>query len=130
MSRWSTRKAQIEPLAAIVAVFAVCAGLTAYASVLDAAVGGPAERNVAEPTLERVQHAVSAGGVVRPRALPSGLDAGPDGYSVNLTVTTDTAEWDAGPDRPPAADVDSRIVSVRLGPSRIRSGRLTVAVWR
>lgn len=130
MSRWSTRKAQIEPLAALVALFAVCAGLTAYASVLHTTVGSPAGRNVAEPTLERVQHASSDDGVVRPSRLARGLNAGPDGHGVNLTLKTDGAEWHAGPDRPPSADVASRTVSVRLEPGRVRAGRLKVAVWR
>lgn len=130
MPRWSTRKAQIEPLACLVALFAVCAGLTAYASVLHSTVGGSAERNVAEPTLEPVHHALSDDGVVRPGRLGRGLREGPAGHDVNLTLTAASTEWRAGPDPPPSADAASKTVSVRLEPGRVRFGRLEVAVWR
>lgn len=128
MSRWSTRRGQTEPLAAIAAVLAVGIGLTAYAGVLSDALPSPG-RNLAEPTLERVHAEVTVGGVSEPSRLPTGLAAGPDGYDVNLTLAVADRTWHAGPPGPPNADTASRIISVRVGPGRVSPGRLRVEVW-
>lgn len=128
MSRSSTRRAQTEPLAALVAVFAVGVGLTAYAGVLGGAIE-PMDRNVAKPSLGRVGGEVSRGGVVRPPLLDSGTAAEPDGYRINVTVVAEGNRWTAGPVAPADADRASRLVSVALGPGVARPGRLRVAVW-
>ena len=128
MSRWSTRRAQTEPIAALVAVLAVGVGLTAYAGVLGTALD-PLDRNVAEPTLGRVHHEVTADGVVRPALLDEGVSAGPDGYRVNATVTVDERRWTAGPIVPLNADRADRPAGVALEPGVVRPGRLRVAVW-
>jgi len=128
MSRWSGR-AQVEPLAALVAVFAVCAALSVYAGVLDATVP-TLDRNAAEPTVERVERRLTDAGVVDPRTLLDGLRAGPDGYGLNLSLRADGETWSAGPTPPPSADAAERTVSVSVGPGRIRPGRLRVEVWR
>jgi hypothetical protein len=134
MSRWSDSenvidRAQVEPLAALVAVFAVGAALTAYAGVLDATIPSP-DRNVAGPTVERVERAVGdETGVVTPSALTEGLRAGPDGYALNLTLRWAGRTWHAGPTPPPTADAAEVATSIRVGPGQIRPGRLRAEVW-
>lgn len=127
MSYSCMRRGQIEPLAAVVAVFAVGLGVTAYAGVLDTALV-PTERNVAEPTLERVESTVTEDGTVRPTDLST--DCGPDGYDLRVTVTTDERWWAAGPRPPRGAQTASRFVSVRVEPGVVEPGRLRVEVWR
>lgn len=138
MSRWSgetttqpSSRAQVEPLAALVAVFAVGVALTTYAGLVDATIPTP-DRNLAGPTVERVERAVADHGIVAPASLHDGLRAGPEGYRVNLTLTADGRAWHAGPTPPDSNAVDqSKIrVSVRVAPGRIRHGRLRAAVWR
>jgi hypothetical protein len=139
MSRWSdeatrptaprTARAQVEPLAALVAVFAVGAALTAYTGVLDATVP-TTDRDLAEPTVERVERAVSdETGVLLPTTLAEGLRAGPEGYALNLTLNSAGQTWQAGPTPPPSADTAELAVSVRMGPGQIRPGRLRAEVW-
>jgi hypothetical protein len=122
-------RAQVEPLAALVAVFAVGAALTAYTGVLDATVPSP-DRNVAEPTVERVERAVGdETGVVTPKSLAEGLRAGPDGYALNLTLRSAGRTWHAGPTSPPSTDTAEVAVSVQVGLGQIRPGRLRAEVW-
>lgn len=137
MSRWSgdgdsragtNDRAQTEPLAALVAVFAVGVALATYAGVLDATVPTP-DRNVAGPTVERVERAVSEAGVAVPDALAAGLRAGPSGYETNLTLRAAGRTWHAGPTPPESADAATLAVSVRVGPGRVRPGRLRAEVW-
>lgn len=144
MSRWSGRprehrsrrpatpprpdRAQVEPLAALAAVFAVGVALSAYAGVLDAALPTP-DRDLADPTVERAERAVADAGVVAPAALPAGLRAGPSGYRVNLTLDAAGRSWHAGPTPPPTADRADLAVSVRIAPGRVRPGTLRAEVW-
>jgi hypothetical protein len=140
MSRWSDRntpwrsiRAQVEPLAALVAVFAVGVALASYAGLVDATLPTP-DRNLGEPTVERAERAISEHGVVAPAHLPEGLRAGPDGYRVNLTLAVAGREWHAGPALPDSrantADASRTRVSVRIAPGKIRPGRLRAEVWR
>ena len=121
-------RAQVEPLAALSAVFAVGLALSAYAGVLDATLP-TYDRNLAEPTVERVERAVCEARVADPGALDDGLRAGPDGYRLNLTLAAAGERWHAGPPAPPTADSAESAVGVRVGPGRVRSGRLRVEVW-
>ncbi|SFR37728.1 DUF7285 family protein [Halogeometricum limi] len=130
-------RGQASPVAALVALFAVCAGLSLYATVLGGSIPVVAEQTVAAPTLDRAVDDVSDGGVVSLDRLAS-ADAGryaPDGRSVNVSLTFDTAsghdyDWAVGPRAPArATDRASRPVSVRLGPGRVDAGRLAVVVW-
>ncbi|NEU57540.1 hypothetical protein FXF75_12515 [Halorussus sp. MSC15.2] len=125
--RWPTR-AQVEPLAALVAVFAVGAALTAYTGVLGATLPTH-DRNLAEPTVERAERAVSEVGVADPDALAAGLRAGPNGYSVTLTLEAAGRTWRTGPTPPTSADAAELAVSVRVGPGRVRPGTLRAEVW-
>ncbi len=129
MSRSSARAAT-EPLAALVAVFAVSAGLALYAGVLDDtlanATGG---RDIASPTADAVERRLTSGGVVDPERVSGALAAVPSGYDGNITLRAERT-WSAGPTPSAGAQTDVRTVSVALGPATVRRGRLTVAVWR
>jgi hypothetical protein len=121
----------VEPLAALAALFAVCVGLSLYATILvDAA--PPRERDLAGPTVAAVDDAVTVRGVVYPARLDRALDHRPSGARLNVTVVTDTRRWAIGPSPTVRGDRSTadRRVSVRLGPGRVRVGRLRVVVWR
>ena len=109
MSRWSGRRGQVEPLAAIAAVFLVGAGLTLYAGVLEERLAGDDERAVADAALGTVERAVTDEGVVEPRRLGRIRSVGPAGYELNVTL--------------------EERVSVHTGTGRVRPGRLVVRVW-
>ncbi|WP_115862822.1 DUF7285 family protein [Halorussus litoreus] len=125
-------RAQVEPLAALTAVFAVGIALSAYAGVLDAALPS-ADRNLADPTVERAERAVAETGVVDPDELRAGLRAGPDDYRLNLTLAAAGQSWHAGPTPPSRADNPTHTaelaVSVRIAPGKIRPGTLRAEVW-
>lgn len=129
MSRSSTRRGQVEPTAALVALFAVCAGVTLYATALDGALPSP-DRDRAGPTLSRIHDSLEHAGVVRPDALAAARATAPDRYRVNVSLAADGRRWTAGPAPPREADAARRRVSVRTGPGRIRPGWLRVEVWR
>ncbi|MDS0293559.1 DUF7285 family protein [Halogeometricum luteum] len=141
-------RAQASSVAALAALFAVCAGVSLYATVLAGAVPVVDERDAADPTLDRVADAASDGGVVAPDRLSGTPDYRPAGRRVNVTLVADDRVWHAGPAVPPAAsaatgradrtkptghadriDRAGRLVSVRLGPGCVEPGRLSVAVW-
>jgi hypothetical protein len=122
-------RAQTEPLAALAALFAVCAAVTLYAGVLGD-VTPRSERDLASPTLDRVHDAVTTAGVAVPDRLAAAPADGPQGYRVAVTLTAEDREWRAGPTPPPGAtDAAVRSVGVRLAPGRVRAGRLGVVVW-
>jgi len=126
---YSSGRGQTEPLAALVAVAAVGLGLSLYGGVLADALGEPPDREFAEPALDRVEHAVAPAGVVRPETLADGLSHAPAGHRIRLVVTSDGKRWTAGP--LPDDDVRDRAerpVSVRVGPTDVRPGRLRAVV--
>ena len=136
MSSSSTPEAgrgQTTPVVALVALFAVCAGVSLYATTLVDVTPTGTGNALAEPTLDRVYDATSEGGVVSPVELSRAGRVGPDGYRVAVAVTTDGGRWTAG-DRPPAGsgDVDTatRTVAVSTADGRVVWGRLRVRVWR
>ena|SRR6056297_725855 len=124
----AANRAQVEPLAALAAVFAVGVALTTYTGVLDATFPTP-DRNLADPTVERANRALAETGVADPKALAAGLRAGPEGYRLNLTLQAAGRSWHAGPTPPPSADAAALAVSVRVAPGRVRPGRLRAEVW-
>lgn len=129
MRRWSRGRAQTEPLAAIVAVFAVAVGLVTYSGLLSDTMP-ESERDLAPATLSEVRDAVGSNGVLFPSRLADGLEAKPAGYRLNLTLSTESRAWHAGPPAPPDADSAAAVVSVRLAPGDVRPSRLRVEVWR
>ncbi len=99
MRRWSPDRAQTEPVAAIVAVFAVCLGLLLYTGILGSAMPG-SERTLAPTTLSTVQRNVASNGIVHPDRLADGASATPDGYRLNVTLSTGSRTWHEGPTPP------------------------------
>ncbi|EMA06823.1 hypothetical protein SAMN05443574_105253 [Haloarcula vallismortis] len=128
----SSDRATTEPLAALVAVFAITLGVSLYAGVVDEAFGTLDDaRNIATPTADTVEQRLSSAGVVRPERVDNALDAVPANYHGNVTITATTGErWGGGREPPSNADTETRTVSVRVGPGAVRRGTLTVRVWR
>jgi hypothetical protein len=129
-----TSRAQTTPVVALIALFAVCTGLSLYATTLGAVTPDETENALAEPTLERVYDDASEGGVLSPVGLPSAGPATPDDYRVAVAVTTPRGRWTNGR-RPPesagvAVDHADRPVSVSMGDGDVVWGSLDVWVWR
>jgi len=124
-------RASTQPLAALVAVLTVSVALSWYAVGLEGTIANStgADRGIAKPTLDRVTEAVRAGGVVEPENLSAGLEAGPDGYELNVTVSAGDRRWHAGPAAPETAESASRAVGVRTAPGEVDPGRIRVEVW-
>ncbi|SEN25071.1 hypothetical protein SAMN05216388_1002157 [Halorientalis persicus] len=129
MSRSSARRGQVEPVAAIVAVFALGVGLTIYAGAVDDALPGTEPRNVAQPTLSAVEDAIETDGVVRPTRLTRVTAAAPAGRRLNVTLTAGDRRWTRGASPPASAQRARTSVSVDRGPGQVEPGRLTVRVW-
>jgi len=128
MSRCSDRGA-VEPIVALVAVFAVAVAVALYAGVVDRAFVAD-DRDIAEPVADRVADELSVAGVADPDRREAAIAAVPDRYHVRVRLTTEQYDWRAGPDPEGDASVSRRRVGVRVGPSDVRPGRLTVVVWR
>ncbi|PAU85413.1 hypothetical protein CK500_01715 [Halorubrum salipaludis] len=130
----SESRAAVEPIAALVAVLAVGAALGLYAAALDDA-APDRERPIAEATLDRVEPAVTTGGVVDPERLGS-LDAPRSGATV--AIEADGERWavrsgDGAPEAASARDavaVAERPVTVEVGPGRNVRGTLRAVVAR
>lgn len=123
-------RGQTEPLAAIVAVVAVCLALSFYAGVLDATLPGSPDRELAESASERVENAVAPDGVAKPSLVDAGQEAGPDGYRTNVTLTVDDeGHWAAGPTAPHGADTATVRLGVKTSPATVQTGTLRVVVW-
>lgn len=129
-------RAAVEPLAALVAVLAVGAALGLYVVAL----GDTAperERPTAEATLDRVEPAVTTGGIVEPERL-----GGVDGvkFAATVVIEADGETWTArfGDEAPTARSgrrtdavaVAERPVTVGVGPGRNVRGTLRALVYR
>lgn len=147
------RRGQTEPLAALVAVFAVCIGVTLYVGVYAETTPDRTDRTLAEPALDEAMAALADDGTVGPERLdnrtidlqfsegeersetgpsdePDGTASiAPKGYQYNVTVVLREIRWSIGPTPPPDADHAERRVPVEHSPGRIESGRLIVEVW-
>jgi len=135
-------RGQTEPLAALVAVFAVCLAVSVYAGFLTG-LSGADDRELAASTGERVWDQLADNGVYHaneeielgPEALPAGRNV-----SVNVTSTADDghretvgeAQFDeSGTAVEPVAtggEVFRRPVAVKHGEGELRPGVLTVVV--
>lgn len=125
MSRSSAR-GQTEPLAALAAVAAACLALSLYAGVVTDAIGEPPE-GTDGTALDRAYRLLASGGVVAPPL--DVLDTATGFSRANVTLAAGPGRWSHGPVPPDGATPDSRRVSVRLGPGRVRPGLLRVVVW-
>lgn len=127
--RPSVGRGQVEPLAALAAVFAVCAALTLYAGVLDTAMLTDQNRETATLAADRAVDRTSTVGIVDPTTLDRAMAAAPEGRHLNITVTSRGQRWQHGPIPPATAANATRRVSVRHGPGTIRPGRVRVVMW-
>lgn len=125
----SSDRAQTEPLAALVAVVAVCLGLSLYVGVLEAELPGSSERHLADAALERAESTLAPSAVALPPRIDDAQAAGPEGYGTNVTLTTGGRTWRAGPAAPGSADEASTRLGVRVAPSQVRTGTLRVRIW-
>lgn len=132
--RRSSGEGQVEPTAALAAVFAVCVGLSLYAGVAtDAVANGPGSAGpdaTARQTADAVADAARASGSVVPERLGGALDAGPSGHRVNATLRTADRQWSAGPAPPERATSAGVRVTARVGPADVDPATLRVEVWR
>ena len=131
MSRSSAEdRGQVEPTAALVVLVVVCAAVSAYATVINGAIHEE-KRSVAPPTLDRVVDVLASGGTVEPSRTARARKAGPGGYRVNVTVAAGGRRWGAGPTPPGTVNTEmaARRIGVRIGPTRVRPGRVRVEVW-
>lgn len=122
--------AQVEPLAALAAVFALTVGLGLYVHALGGTVStGP--RPLAPTALDAVASAASdPTGVIDPARLDVARGAAPADHDLNATVTTGDGYWAVGPPIPPGVpDRARRRVAVASRRNRTVTGRLRVVVW-
>lgn len=129
MSFWSD-SAQVEPLAALAAVLAVCIALSLYVGAVDSTlVSLTPERSVAPTAADRLVATASSFGSI---AVPLGESvetARPAGYELNATVAADGTAWTAGPTPPAESECTRRRVSARTEPATVRPATLEVCVW-
>jgi len=126
----SPDRGQTEPLAALVAVFALGVGLSLYVGVLDSTLPSLTEESEITPiAADRLVDEASTSGAIRPPIGTAVERARPDGYAMNATLRADSAVWHGGPIRPPTADCVRQRVRVRTAPATVRPGSLEVCVW-
>jgi len=136
MDGGSTARAAVEPVAALVAVVAVAAAIGLYVTAIDDATPTH-ERAVAEATLDRIEPAVTAGGVVVPTRL-GGVSRLRYAATIEIRAGGETWRIDSGPAAPALNDpfasdrIDTarRTVTVRTAPGRNVRGTLRAAVRR
>jgi hypothetical protein len=126
----SSGRGQAEPLAALVAVFALGVGLSLYVGALDSTVSALTEEASMAPTAaDKLEGEASSFGTVQP-PIDGAVDAArPKGYRMNATLRTGRLAFHGGPTPAESADCTTRTVSVRTAPGTVRPGRLEVCVW-
>ena len=130
--------AQTEPFAALAAVVVVTLALSVWAGAFEGAIPEPVDRDLAEPTADRVERALTEAGIVRPDRLYRNETAevpgrpvnrsAPEGYRLNVTLVRDGNRWSVGPGAPETTDAAVRRVGVG-SPGSVSPGRLEVRVW-
>jgi hypothetical protein len=105
-------------------------GISTYASAVGTTLPGPTERNIAASTLTQVRETLSDNGVVEPTARAQVRTENGHGLHVNVTVAAGDTAWHVGEAPPADAAIDTERVSIRSRPATVRSGHLTVRVWR
>jgi hypothetical protein len=126
----SPERGQVEPLAALAAVFAVGVGLSLYVGTLDGALAVlDDDREMAPTAADAFVAEASTFGVVDPPLSTAASAASPRGYRLNATLSIGEHRWLAGPSRERDADCVERRVSARTAPGTVHPGRLEVCVW-
>jgi hypothetical protein len=123
-------RGQVEPLAALAAVFAVAAALSIYAGVIADFPGTESEREIGETVLDGVAEEITTAGVTHVLTTLNVSTVVPDGWQANATLQTGQMIRRVGPEPPASAQRASRRVAVRIGPGTVRPGKLQVAVWQ
>jgi hypothetical protein len=127
----SSARAQVEPLAALVAVFALGVGLSLYVGVLDSTVSTVTdEAGVTPAATAKLESEASSFGTIQPPIESAVETAKPDGRELNASLRTERLAWHGGPTRSGSMDCEARSVSVRTAPGRVRPGELEVCTWR
>lgn len=129
-------RAAVEPVAALVAVVVVGLALGLYAGALDDA-APDRSRQSADAALDRVEPAITVGGVVDPDRLRR-VEAQETATAVELEANGERWLAASGPDAPgppsvrspEAVAVAERQVTVRVGPGKNVRGTLRAVVWR
>jgi len=131
-------RAQTEPFAALAAVVVVALALSVWAGAFEERLPKPVDRDLAEPTADRVERALTVGGVVRTDRLTRNESTGtasrfvnrsaPEGYRLNVTVVGNGGRQSVGPAAPSTAETATRRVSVG-SPGSVSPARLEVRVW-
>lgn len=151
VSRSSTRdRAQTEPIAGLLAVIFIALAFSFYTGVTADLLPGQSDRNVEEGLTETVWPQIETDGAYDNGTLNtvSVIDRStlPRAYYVYVNVTMlNSSGWvelnevvytpnpSTGPismDPPEKADLTSRPIPIRMAPGNIRTGRLTIAVWK
>lgn len=123
-------RGQVEPLAALVAVFAIATALTLYAGVVGDVLDRDESRDTVEVTLDAVAAEVTEAGVAEPQRLSRASQATPDGRELNVTLRGDGTVRQYGPTPPERAEQASRPIGVRTEPGRVGAGELRVVLWQ
>lgn len=121
-------RAQTEPLAALVALLAVCTGVALYAGVAQDA-APTVEPAAAAPAMERLSTVAVEDGTVAPAAVPEPEAIVAGGREARITLAYGDRVRTYGPEPPRNAARSARPVSVRVRPGVRRPGRLVVEVW-
>ncbi|SNZ12957.1 hypothetical protein SAMN06269185_1995 [Natronoarchaeum philippinense] len=125
----------VMPIPALLAAAVVCLAVSLYATTLLDRSPGP-ERSIVEPATSDALERASDGGVVVPDRLDASVATVPGGYEANVSLRVGGRRWSAGPTPPVETDpaardarTASRLVSVRVGSGRIRTGTFETVIW-
>ncbi len=151
MQRWSRPddRGQTEPIPALVAVAAVCLGVSLYAGYAADVLPGTSDRAVEETTLDTVWTELGEDGLYDPNAdavETLSRETLPDGYHVRVTVAVEDAQGDQrvvdrvridahgdGDPGSPSEDVRTASRSIPVVdqelPGDVDVGTLSVEVW-
>ena len=124
MSRSSDRGVS-EPLAALVAVAAVCTSLSIYAGLAVDAL--PSSGPNPGATLGVVTDEVAPEGVAHPERLSD--VSRPQSARLNASLTVGGLRWTTGPTPPSHGASANRRLPVRVRATTVRPGELRVVVW-
>lgn len=150
VGRWCHRKrAQSEPLAALVSVAAVCLVVSLYVGAYTDVITQTGEdRELADPTADAIRGEIRSDGAFDAEIpIKTAVDRStlPEGYAVAIEVVSideDGRQKQAGSeqfdasgnvmDLSPPGDTQrvTRPIPVRLQPGDVRPGRLVVEVWQ
>jgi hypothetical protein len=116
----------------------VALALSVWAGAFEGSLPEPVDRDLAEPTADRVERALTVGGIVRPGRLVRNGSAGvpsrlvnrsaPEGYRLNVSIVGNGGRQSVGPAAPSTAEAATRRISVGR-PGSVSPARLEVRVW-